>query len=840
MNTERIGRYEIVRRLGEGGMGTTWLARDPELDRVVVLKGLRPEAFASPEDRERLRREARVVAGLDHPNIVHVYDLIEHDGRGFICMQFVQGQTLRELLREGPRSLTELHRIGTEITAALVGAHRSGIVHRDIKPENVMITPEGVVKVLDFGIAWRPVDPITETTLSAGTVMAMAPEQLAGQAPNKRSDLFAVGALLYELATGRHPFQGKASSEIAYHILNTPPVPPGTLRGDLPFEFLHLLSKCLEKNPEYRYQDAAELGADLLRFGRELQGGKPDVPAIPEAGGVVQDLRRTLTSGRVRSVPAGPRQAGAIALTALGCAVAVSFAALTLFHPEPFRTEERLVIDPATAAARSREIVERQGANLYGFMSATTYSRDNDLVDYERFLRLGPQERAALEQWRARQSTETGFASADRQEHYRVRLGDHGRLLALTQGLGPDQSLSEGTVDSANTSVNRFLVAELDLDPQRLELLHTGESLVGGRRVREMTWRSRDLLPGQAVASVTLRTAGSRVLEASRTLDLPVTITRRYNAGDDWRGAVLLVVSVALGVWIVVSAVRRGRVDLPSIGFSAAAMSAWAVLMMLGVAPGLLQGRLTNPISSGVAGLLGVALFGVLLGVIAVLALGILLGTLREQGPDLIGGLGDLMRMKVTRATWARSAAVGIPVGAVSAAISHFLPWAISSVGLGSFVPGAVSAEDPFEIAMAIVGAATVGPLLLAFGLVVVLFLRDRLRLGPWAWIAVPVLWTFLTFNGANPDFQPGLLSYLSGLVVAAAILWTSASFGLLAGAIALVLYVFLQAPIDLTGSTSPWVRIAGLGAMAAYTAAFVAALLALRTAPLTQGASGR
>ena len=265
------GRYQIVRHLARGGMAEVYLARDLLLDRPVALKVLFPEFSADRNFVERFRREARAAANLNHPNIVAVYDWGEEGGTYFIVMEFVDGPTLRELIRsEGPLLPFRAAEIAAEIAGALDFAHRRGVIHRDVKPGNVLIS--GLVKVTDFGIARaaasEPQESLTQTGAVMGTATYFSPEQAQGLPIDPRSDVYSLGVVLYEMVTGRPPFIGDSPVAIAYQHVRETPVPPSNHNPDVPPEFEAVIMTAMAKNRANRYGSAQDLRSDLLRFSR--------------------------------------------------------------------------------------------------------------------------------------------------------------------------------------------------------------------------------------------------------------------------------------------------------------------------------------------------------------------------------------------------------------------------------------------------------------------------------------------------------------------------------------------------------------------------------------------
>ncbi|HWH35244.1 MAG TPA: Stk1 family PASTA domain-containing Ser/Thr kinase [Acidimicrobiales bacterium] len=270
------GRYELHRRIARGGMADVFLARDSLLDRPVAVKVLFPEFATDPTFVQRFRREAQAAANLSHPNIVSVYDWGEEGGTYFIVMEYIEGRSLAQTIKdEGRLHPDRAADIATDVAAALGFAHRNGVVHRDIKPGNVLISPSGQVKVADFGIA-RAVSH-QENLTQAGTVMGTAtyfsPEQARGEAVDPRSDVYSLGVVLYEMVTGRPPFQGESPVAVAYKHVQETPAPPRSRNPDVPAALEAVVLQAMAKETSDRYPSAEDMRADLRRFreGREVQ-----------------------------------------------------------------------------------------------------------------------------------------------------------------------------------------------------------------------------------------------------------------------------------------------------------------------------------------------------------------------------------------------------------------------------------------------------------------------------------------------------------------------------------------------------------------------------------------
>jgi tetratricopeptide (TPR) repeat protein len=563
-------------------MGVVYEAEDTRLGRHVALKLLPVEASSDQPALDRFLREARIVSSLSHPHICTLHDIGEHEGRQFMVMELLEGESFKQRLSAGALPMDDVLALGIQIADALDAAHAHGVVHRDIKPANLFVTRRGLAKVLDFGVAKLaggsgPDRPDVERTYAAselttvgsavGTVAYMSPEQARGQDIDTRSDLFSFGLVLYEMATGRPAFGGATAAVIFEGILTRQPEPPSRLNGNIPLEFDHIVLKALEKDRETRYQSAAELRADLKRLQRQTDTGNMALTGVvPPAGGAAESAGGALHGSATGTAP------GYAVGNTLGSAAGIAppgVASANAKLPRQSRTRRALLIGApmATAAAiaavflwqsqRTPALTERDTVVLSDFRNTTGDAMFDDTLTQalavqlrqSPFLNILPdQQIEATLQMMGRRSTEPLTAEVAREVC--VRTGARALLGGSIAAIGNQYLLTL----SAQDCVNGNTLAEEAVDANGKDAVlaslgraatafreRLGESLASVQRydmnIEQATTTSLDALKAYSQGMTTRRTQGD--LESVPFFKRAVEIDPEFALGHARLGTVL-------------------------------------------------------------------------------------------------------------------------------------------------------------------------------------------------------------------------------------------------------------------------------------------------------------
>jgi hypothetical protein len=497
-----ISHYRILNQLGAGGMGVVYRAEDLRLGRSVALKFLPEDLAKDVSAVDRLRSEARAASALNHGNICTIYDIDDYEGQPFIAMELMTGQTLRERLTGGHLKVHQLVDIGIQIADALDAAHSQGIVHRDIKPANIFLTDRHQVKILDFGLAKLSSgmvsssttggagDQLTAVGVTLGTVSYMSPEQATGEELDGRTDLFSLGVVLYECATGRQPFAGKTSAVILANILSRAPIAPVVLNPDLPLRLQDVINNCLEKDRELRYQSAADLRADLKRVRRDIESGHSRAIQAFERQSSVSSAAPAHDSGRQAAAahdsgpaapPSAPRAANRAAWAGAVIAVIAVLAAGLYFWSvrrptDPFAVNRAIAM--SQAAVQGRLDLATTSMDARNYRAALAYAGE--------VLAISPNHRGATKIRDDAQAMIARFDQAIAEARQRLASGDvtnAARMLDTARSIDPTSPVISD-LSARLTEQNRQKEGTSPKPPQKASA-EPAPRVVGGRSASE-------------------------------------------------------------------------------------------------------------------------------------------------------------------------------------------------------------------------------------------------------------------------------------------------------------------------------------------------------------------
>jgi hypothetical protein len=780
-----VGRYQIQGLLGSGGMGEVYKAVDSTLGRPVALKVLRPELSRDPERLSRFLHEARAASGLNHPNILTIHEVGDHDGSRFLVSELVDGETLRDRVNRAPLTLREILDVTIQTASALSAAHAAGIVHRDVKPDNLMLRPDGYVKVLDFGVATfarrvgssqdteATIAPTIETGdgIVVGTIAYMSPEQARGLPVDGRSDCYSLGVVLYELVTGRAPFAAPTTTDLLVAILEREPAPVRSVARGLPVQLEWIIEKSLEKDPNLRYQTIADLRVDLQRLKTALESGRLAASATADAAPAAdREIERELTddSPEVVAVSGVSWLTGALPVTAaILLGVAMSY-----YHLARPGADVPLALPEGGVITKARDVIQEFGYADAGSRTDTNFDEVLEPEDIARMTDLATARAAIKEgepvaEWRA-SVTRTANPSTGNMEprpgDFTVSLDPRGRLIAFATGA------AEGTIAHAERTKAASIGVEAIKKSFGVDAT-TGYDLEIIERTfpagkTEMTWRSSATKYGH-VEQFRVNLQGEQTILIDRSYQRP----RGYTTPETpllmriLKGvAPVVVVSVFVGGW------GFGLYYL----FKTRNWDALTRRMPLAIcALIIVQVAISNNGDSGPIGtLLAIAAIAILLlGTVLPALSGVLLW-IGRRSPARMWAAEQITRGRLFAPSVPVSIVEGVSAGTVVAALTVLVDWAALSVP--GFLPSISRELGVVDSGIGvIVGNALSGSTFLALAIAFAIEVFDKFKVP--AVVSTAVIGLAAGFAGASD--QEALLPILA----------VSAGFGLAAGIVELM-----------------------------------------------------
>jgi hypothetical protein len=541
-----VGRYQIQGLLGSGGMGEVYKAVDPVLGRPVALKVLRPELSRDPERLSRFLHEARAASALNHPNILTVHEVGDHDGSRYLVSELVEGETLRERVTRGPLSLREILDITIQTASALSAAHAAGIVHRDIKPDNLMLRPDGYAKVLDFGVATFARSsasqdsmatmatmgpPETGAGMIVGTIAYMSPEQARGLPVDGRSDCYSLGVVLYELLTGRAPFSAPTTTDLLVAILEREAPAIRTIAKGLPLQLEWLIEKSLEKDPGLRYQTIADMRVDLQRLKTALESGRLNAAAAEAAPAADVVVERQLTDDSPEVAATGSISWISLALGAV--AAIVLGVAMSFYYAARPGADLPLQLPEGGVITKARDTIQGFGYKDIGSFTETEFANVLGMDAIVRSAGL-PAARDAIReggpiaQWRAGIG-KSGNPSVNDMEpdpgDFSVRFDPRGQLAAFGTGYATDGAFTHADRARATSIGIDAIKKSYGVDATSYDLEVVERAFPAGKT--ELTYRSKELTYGH-VMQFRVNLQGEQLILLERTYQRP----RGYTAPE--------------------------------------------------------------------------------------------------------------------------------------------------------------------------------------------------------------------------------------------------------------------------------------------------------------------
>ena len=786
-----VGRYQIQSLLGSGGMGEVYKALDATLGRPVALKVLRRELSVDPERLGRFLHEARAASALNHPNILTIHEVGDHDASRFLVSEFVEGETVRQRLERGSLTLREILDIGIQTASALAAAHAASIVHRDIKPDNLMLRPDGYIKVLDFGVATfaRPAagsDDAMVTMAAAvetspgmivGTIAYMSPEQARGLSVDGRSDCYSLGVVLYELVTGRAPFAAPTTSDLLVAILEREPPSLRVAARALPPPLEWIIEKALEKDPNLRYQTIADLRVDLLRLKAALESGRLTNP-VPVTGGAAVDapLERDLTDdspevvsvSRLSWISAG---LGAVAIVTLT-------AAMSYYHRARPGADLPLQLPYGAVITKARDAIASFGYSNAGSKTDIEFQTALDVDDVTAMAGLAAAREAiregAVAEWRVGVA-DSGNPNGDNQEpppgSFSVRLSPRGQVAGFATGTAPDSGIAAADRARAMAMGLDTLRKTYGIDASAYEFELIQRSFPAG--TVEMTWRNPTQRFGH-VEQLRVNLQGERVVLVERTLQKPRGYTapkssmagRVMGLGGPMVIGGLFVAGWVFGLFVLFKTRNWDALTRPL---------PLAICTLV-----LVQVALTTIGSGALQSALAIAAMSILLVGTVLPALSGVTLWIGRRSPARLWAAEQLIRGRMLIRGVSASLVDGVSAGVVIAAFGVLADWA--ALTLPGFVPSISREISAVEAGIgSTIGETIGGSSFIALGIALAVEALDRARLHPAVSTLIVASGAGLVAASNQQAILPGL-TLIAGMSIAAALaVWLYRSRGFLA-----------------------------------------------------------
>ena len=786
-----VGRYQIQSLLGSGGMGEVYKALDATLGRPVALKILRRELSVDPERLRRFLHEARAASALNHPNILTIHEVGDHDASRFLVSEFVEGETVRQRLERGSLTLREILDIGIQTASALAAAHAASIVHRDIKPDNLMLRPDGYIKVLDFGVATfaRPAAGSTDAmvTMAAaaetspgmivGTIAYMSPEQARGLAVDGRSDCYSLGVVLYELVTGRAPFAAPTTSDLLVAILEREPPSLRLAARALPPPLEWIIEKALEKDPNLRYQTIADLRVDLQRLKAALESGRLTDP-VPVTDGAAVDapLERDLTDdspevvsvSRLSWISAG---LGAVAIVTLT-------AAMSYYHRARPGADLPLQLPYGAVITKARDAIASFGYSNAGSKTDIEFQTALDVDDVTAMAGLAAARDAiregAVAEWRVGVA-DSGNPNGNNQEpppgSFSVRLSPRGQVAGFATGTAPDSGIAAADRARAMALGLDALRKTYGIDASAYELEFIQRSFPAG--TVEMTWRNPTQRFGH-VEQLRVNLQGERIVLVERTFQKPrgYTAPKSSMAGRVMRlgGPVVIggmfVAGWVFGLYVLFKTRNWDALTRPL---------PLAICTLV-----LVQVALTTIGSGALQSALSIVAMSILLVGTVLPALSGVTLWIGRRSPARLWAAEQLIRGKLLIRGVSASLVDGVSGGVVIAAAGVLANWA--ALTLPGFVPSISREIDAVEAGIgSTIGETIGGSSFIALGIALAVEALDRARLHPAVSTIIVAVGAGLVAASNQQAILPGL-TLIAGMSTAAALaVWLYRSRGFLA-----------------------------------------------------------